>query len=132
MPGDLGWSHDCTESNVRAFIIVASSFILLSAFAARPPNRTNRSARPVSEQELRIQVLLDRAHFSPGEIDGAPGRRTRKALADYTRAGHTLIDDSSVPTLIEYTIADEDIRGPFVKVPADLVDQASLSVLGYQ
>jgi lipoprotein-anchoring transpeptidase ErfK/SrfK len=83
-------------------------------------------------KQLRIQVLLDRAHFSPGEIDGLAGRVSRIALQDFQKSHRPLDDDPSVPTLIEYTITDDDVRGPFVKIPADLMDQANLPALGYQ
>src|ERR1700676_2524663 len=75
---------------------------------------------------LRLQVLLDRAHFSPGEIDGVAGENTRTALRVF-RATHGLREvadfgprtlrilegSDSVPTLVPYTVTEDDVRGPF-------------------
>lgn len=37
------------------------------------------------ELTLKLQILLDRAHFSPGQIDGHMGDSTRKAFAAFER-----------------------------------------------
>jgi lipoprotein-anchoring transpeptidase ErfK/SrfK len=104
------------------------------------PVRPNTSGPAV----LRAQILLGRAHFSTGQIDGSYGRNLGQAIAAY-RAAHNLspgetvdramwaeLNGDGAPALTEYTIAGADIAGPFEKVPADMQEKAKLKHLGYE
>jgi lipoprotein-anchoring transpeptidase ErfK/SrfK len=91
-------------------------------FLLAVPSSLQKQAPHARPSYLRLQVLLDRAHFSPGEIDGVPGDNTRQALRAF-RASHALHEQSDF--------------GPrtltaFVAIPKDLMDQAALPALGYQ
>jgi lipoprotein-anchoring transpeptidase ErfK/SrfK len=95
---------------------------------------------------LVLQVLLDRAGFSPGEIDGASGYNLRRALTGFQR--ERKLPETGRPTsavmqalgagepgdvLTDYRITEADLAGPFVpELPADLIEQASLTALGYR
>ena len=97
-----------------------------------PPQTVASPLTPELQEALQTQVMLDRAGFSPGEIDGTLGLNTQRALAAYQKAGGQPGAFPNDP-VIRYRIADEDVAGPFTpKIPDDLMAQAALPALNYR
>ena len=104
-----------------------------------------KSDKGLSPLTIKVQVLLDRARFSPGVIDGRGGENLDKAIAAFAQAqglggGGKLTKElfdklaatSSDPVLTDYAITEQDVKGPFVdKIPSKMEDMAKLDRLGY-
>lgn len=119
------------------YIFLSIMFFAALVCVANVPDRMNDT--------IKLQVLLDRANFSPGEIDGSIGSNTLRALNAYQQA-HNLqptealdpdtlsaLEQNAVEPTTTYTIQPEDVQGPFVteRIPTDWMEMAKLKSLDY-
>jgi lipoprotein-anchoring transpeptidase ErfK/SrfK len=103
------------------------------------------SGGKINSSIVKVQVLLDRARFSPGEIDGKLGENAQKALKAFAEANGLasdkpltseiwakLSETSKDPVITDYTISEADVKGPFLqKIPAKMEDMKGLAALDY-
>ena len=109
------------------------------------PSGKGRARAPSAATIIKEEILLDRADFSPGEIDGLAGSNDKKALAAFQQANglkptgrldaqtwDRLTATSSEPALMEYEIQPADVKGPFNKtIPQSFEKKAELKTLNY-
>ena len=142
-------------------IITLASFSITSALALGLPaqeahsrhhatpnvsHAPQKAQTPAFQQAvLEAEVLLARAGFSPGAIDGRDGENFANALHAFQQANglpigkldqqtlSLLSQVSNAPALAQYTIQPEDVKGPFAQqIPRDFEKMAALERLAYQ
>ncbi|HKR66263.1 MAG TPA: L,D-transpeptidase [Thermoanaerobaculia bacterium] len=97
---------------------------------------------------LKTQVYLDRLHFSIGALDGRWGRNSAISLWWYQRsrgiqaAEAGAVDEATfralanetagAPALVQHTLTDDDVKGPFESIPDDVYEKEKLDCLCYE
>ncbi len=107
-----------------------------------PPDKP---AKVPSAEVAKAQVLLDRARFPSGPVDGMEGGNLAGALRAYQLQAvlpasgkldqatwDRLTSGSPAPAVRSYTVTDDDAKGPFSPdIPAKFEAQSKLKHLGY-
>ena len=139
---------------VRFTLFVFSCFLLAASpvFAATriDPEAVNKAtyekgAKVRGALAIKLQILLDRAHASPGIIDGRDGNNVRNALRMFEERSNLPADGklssqvwdllqqgTTEDVIVRYELTPEDLKGPFVEeIPTDYAEMAQMKRLSY-
>jgi hypothetical protein len=90
MKGQHMWSRTANLALILVAVLAAgpalSAELSPEAINSGEPSKKSLSKDKATPAGGRLQVLLDRAHFSPGGMDGKFGENARKALSAYAEA----------------------------------------------
>ena len=138
-----GWSACSSRQCLCACFSIPPGSASLDAAAI---NNADFRGKPPAEDKVdtavvKVQILLDRAMFSPGEIDGKLAENTQKALRAFADAKSLTFQKTLTPELFAkltetgqeaviapYTITESDVKGPFLKkLPAKMENMKDLA-----
>lgn len=135
---------DPAPKHVAANVVAAPSAMPWAPDALTPAQRARAVGPGASGANvLRAAVLLDRAHFSSGEIDGAYGGNLKQAICGFQKlkqlpvsgvvdaATWAALEADQAPVLAEYVISAQDAAGPYSVQPSAMAAKAKLPALGY-
>ena len=136
-------------SDIAAPVLETAPIVASVSSLASPVDTADWSTAPDTKTArrnalLRAEVLLARAHVSPGVIDGQDGGNLKNAIAAF-EAAHDLPVDGAMddrvwaelakdtrPALTDYVITPEDVKGPFLaRIPTDMTELAKLPAIGF-
>ncbi len=130
------------QINDAAFQVPADT----SATPAAAKSGDSAKAKPAPDPMLiKAQVLLARADFSPGEVDGLMGSNFRHAVAAYAQANGLRSDGdltqevwdhlapmAGAPVAGTYTLSEADVSGPWSPETHDSISKdKGLPALGF-
>lgn len=96
---------------------------------------------------FKTQILLDRALFSPGIVDGRWGKNTAKAVYWLQRreglpatgrvdratlARLEQLAGAREPFVRSHRLSTEDVQGPFVDIPENIYERAEMECMCYE
>ncbi|TMJ13457.1 MAG: murein L,D-transpeptidase [Alphaproteobacteria bacterium] len=133
------------ERHVKKLVLAGAALLAVAGAGVAQNAAAPAKGAALDQSVLEAQVLLDRADFSPGVIDGQGGPVFEAAVRGFQQA-HDIeesgkIDDATrqalaegaVPATIRLRVDEGDAQGPFVgPIPHDPAVQAGMQRLGYR
>lgn len=141
-PADTSAINSIEKDGKRYTTVNLSNYAKQVNEATWSPNMKVNSA-----MTIKLQVLLDWNHASPGPIDGGWGMNSKKALTNFqkikglpttgkmdsaTWQALTANIDPNEPVLVSYTITKEDVNTKFASLPAGAEARSKLKGLYYE
>lgn len=141
-PADTSAINSIEKDGKRYTTVNLSSYAKAVNESTWSPNMKVNSA-----MTIKMQVLLDWNHASPGPIDGGWGMNSKKALTNFqkikglpatgkmdeaTWKALTANINPNEPILVGYTITKEDVNTKFASLPAGAEARSKLKGLYYE